>query len=314
MYVLSRTLNLVHCKGEWYVSNPRTNTAGELETSLSEFIDFCVAFFPGTGPKEGIKERFGENLSVLREEGYVVDDDALPDVESLLEDPKLQDLYDVLRFHAMRDTFCFFDYAVPETKENDEQTMRELAAVESPPLPTKVYDRCPQLSLPHPLLTSDVSIVGRVGSMLFFSFGCLRDAHFYDHNIVMKTVPSNGARHPFEAYLSVKDSEHLQAGLYHYDCRSHRLSYIASEPLSHASEMMLLVTCIFERVQWRYRHSWSYRDVFHDLGHVVFNLRATAAALQVGYKEPAAHAICMHPSLLNSPLTEEIVFGMELSN
>ena len=42
----------------------------------------------------------------------------------------------------------------------------------------------------------------------------------------LRTVPSGGARHPFETYLLVRDVEGLKSGLYHYLPLEHSLEYL----------------------------------------------------------------------------------------
>jgi len=106
----------------------------------------------------------------------------------------------------------------------------------------------------------------------------------------LKTSPSGGARHPLEAYLWVRRVTGLRSGLYHYasDCHllerlqapttSRRIvSYLPTQSWFGSAPLLVLMTAVFPRVQWKYEIARAYRVVLAEAGHVcqTFCLTAT---------------------------------------
>ncbi len=100
-----------------------------------------------------------------------------------------------------------------------------------------------------------------------------------------KAVPSGGARHPIEFYVVVGDEvAGIEAGIYHYNVRHHRLDAIevscaSLKALQEASSVLprsrskpfgfaFIHTCRFERSMYRYREPRNYRVMQFDLGHI----------------------------------------------
>ena len=116
-----------------------------------------------------------------------------------------------------------------------------------------------------------------------------------------RTVPSGGARHPFETYIAVKNVEGLEPGLYHYlptenpgekkvtieklkdipgydECITGMLrgqSWAAKAPI------VLFYSCIPYKAEWRYREM-AHRVMLIDLGHLGQNTMLSAVALGLG--------------------------------
>lgn len=111
--------------------------------------------------------------------------------------------------------------------------------------------------------------------------------------VTMRTVPSAGARHPFETYLLVNRVQGLEPGLYRYLALSHQLLHIPRDDDIHEKlhrgcmEQMIVpgsaVTFFWSaavyRMSWRY-HQRSWRYIHLDAGHVCQNLYL--AAEQIG--------------------------------
>jgi SagB-type dehydrogenase family enzyme len=104
----------------------------------------------------------------------------------------------------------------------------------------------------------------------------------------LKTSPSGGARHPIEAYVLARRVTSLRPGLYHYDAVRHGLTrlprarasgtgYLPRQPWFAAAPVVVLMTAVFARVQWRYEHPRAYRVVLAEAGHLcqTFCLTAT---------------------------------------
>lgn len=112
--------------------------------------------------------------------------------------------------------------------------------------------------------------------------------------IVFKSSPSGGSRHPIEAYLIVRNVEGLAPGIYHYDCSGHALVAVGPAVaddrlvriLAHQyyfapSAAMFVMTACFERTMWRYPIKRAYRAVLAEAGHLgqTFCLVATHLGL-----------------------------------
>lgn len=113
----------------------------------------------------------------------------------------------------------------------------------------------------------------------------------------LRTVPSGGARHPFEVYMFIRHVEGLEAGAYHYLASHHSLEKLwTAEPeklADLASEGYLdqkwagkASVAFFISIQ-AYRAEWRYGPIAHrvaliDSGHLTQNLYLAAEALQLG--------------------------------
>ena len=116
-----------------------------------------------------------------------------------------------------------------------------------------------------------------------------------------RPVPSGGARHPFETYITVKNVEGLTPGLYHYlpaenigekrvtierlndiaDYEDTITKMVVGQAWAAKAPIVLFYSCIPYKAEWRY-HEMSHRVVLIDLGHVGQNAMLSAAALGLG--------------------------------
>lgn len=99
-------------------------------------------------------------------------------------------------------------------------------------------------------------------------------------HMALKTAPSGGARHSIEAYIVARHVKGLKPGTYHYQPASHELhlvrpkatsadiaAYLPRQAWYGAASAVVLMTCVFERVQWRYPFARAYRTVLAEAGH-----------------------------------------------
>jgi len=111
----------------------------------------------------------------------------------------------------------------------------------------------------------------------------------------LRTVPSGGARHPFETYLLVQHVEGLQPGAYHYLPLGHQLEF-----LYPVEDLTAVITNSLQDQSWAskasaifywsfvaYRCEWRYGITAHgpaliDAGHVGQNLYLACTALVLG--------------------------------
>lgn len=116
-----------------------------------------------------------------------------------------------------------------------------------------------------------------------------------DRPVTMRTVPSGGARHPFETYLVVSRVEGLDPGLYRYMAIDHRLAFLQAgedlaEKISQACKSQHHIRdcavsfwwkAVPERMTWRYS-SRGYRYLLMDAGHICQNLYLAAEGIGCG--------------------------------
>lgn len=111
----------------------------------------------------------------------------------------------------------------------------------------------------------------------------------------LRTVPSGGARHPFETYLVINHIKGIKKGLYRYLPLRHKLlliledSTLSSQLSDIACEQTFVgdsaVTFIWSCIP--YRGEWRYLDAAHkvmllDAGHVCQNLYLACQAIDCG--------------------------------
>jgi SagB-type dehydrogenase family enzyme len=108
-----------------------------------------------------------------------------------------------------------------------------------------------------------------------------------------RTVPSGGARHPFETYLYVERVSGLEAGLYRYLSVEHQLALVAAAPdlgsridaginnQKRGAAVVFVWSTIPYRTEWRYGFL-SHKLIALDAGHVCQNLYLAATAIDAG--------------------------------
>jgi len=118
---------------------------------------------------------------------------------------------------------------------------------------------------------------------------------FKDIAGVMRTVPSAGAKSPFETYLIINRVDGVEPGLYRYISFNHKLLFIksienAKRKISKLTYNQMFVgkgAVIFCWVAIPYRTEWRYTILAHkfiavDLGHVSENLYLACEAIDLG--------------------------------
>lgn len=126
--------------------------------------------------------------------------------------------------------------------------------------------------------------------LLHYSYGVSRA----DPSISLRTAPSGGAQFPAEIYPVVNNVEGIAPGVYHYAVREHALElvragdfrlelmqYGVGQDLLKNAAVVLVLTAIFQRSQWRYKDR-AYRYVLLDTGHVGQNIYLAATSLGLG--------------------------------
>lgn len=141
--------------------------------------------------------------------------------------------------------------------------------------------------------TQDALSLGELSYLLFATQGLL--AEVGDGYASRRTVPSAGARHPYETYLAVNRVEGLQPGTYRYLPFSHQLLLLEETDqlpglLTEANLGQKFVgnaaltfawSCIPYRAEWRYMDH-AHKNMLLDAGHICQNLYLAVTALGLG--------------------------------
>ncbi len=113
--------------------------------------------------------------------------------------------------------------------------------------------------------------------------------------VTFRTVPSGGARHPFETYLFIQRVEDLEPGLYRYLPLDHSLAFIRSDKADGIAGLLdealmqhnfgaavtFVWTAIPERSEYAYAMEAA-RLILLDAGHVCQNLYLACTAVGCG--------------------------------
>ena len=137
---------------------------------------------------------------------------------------------------------------------------------------------------------------------------------------VLRTVPSGGARHPFETYLLVNRVKGLQPGLYRYLSLEHQLCFLNAddglkERVHEASndQYVLDSAVVFIWTVIPYRSEWRYSLLAHkmmaqDSGHVCQNLYLASESIGAGTCALGAYNQAKMDAVLGVDGEEEFTF------
>jgi SagB-type dehydrogenase family enzyme len=118
----------------------------------------------------------------------------------------------------------------------------------------------------------------------------------FSHNRhAFRTVPSGGARHPFETYLAIFHVQGIAPGLYHYLPFEHSLVLVRKDenlaqelidgcngqPFAGKCAVNFIWTTIPYRTEWRYTLA-SDKIILQDSGHLCQNLYLACEAIDAG--------------------------------
>jgi SagB-type dehydrogenase family enzyme len=133
---------------------------------------------------------------------------------------------------------------------------------------------------------------------------------------LMRTVPSGGARHPFETYLVVNRVQGLKPGIYRYLSVEHKLLFLEGGsdfetkastllfPMLQKSAVVFLWTAIPYRSEWRYTIV-APKLIAQESGHICQNLYLACEAIGAGTCAVGAYDQKMMDDLLGVDGEEE---------
>ena len=135
----------------------------------------------------------------------------------------------------------------------------------------------------------------------------------FKHNIhALRTVPSGGARHPFETYLAINTVEGLKPGLYRYLPFENSLEFLhhieymetkltdaaLGQPFAGLCAVCFIWTVIPYRTEWRYTVK-SQKLILQDSGHLSQNLYLACESIHCGTCAIGAYDQDKMDSLIN---------------
>jgi SagB-type dehydrogenase family enzyme len=165
-------------------------------------------------------------------------------------------------------------------------------------------------------------IVGRLLHLSFGVQGWLRIPE--GGRFAQKTSPSGGALHPAEAYLLAQNVHSIPRGIYHYDAVGHRLQEIrrgvtpaeiqkllAGQWWFRDAALVVFLTAVFRRTQWKYDYPRAYRAVLAEVGHLCQTFCLTATWLDLAPFCTMAFADTRIEQALNvDGISESVLYAM----
>lgn len=143
-----------------------------------------------------------------------------------------------------------------------------------------------------------------------------------EKGVLFRTVPSAGARHPFETYLLVNRVTGVEPGLYRYLSLEHQLCLLSSDPrlveqidlasfeqYVKGAAVAFIWSVIPYRTEWRYG-PLSYKAIAMDAGHMCQNLYLASEAIGGGTCAIAAYDQAMIDRILGLDGQDEFVIYM----
>ena len=141
--------------------------------------------------------------------------------------------------------------------------------------------------------TEETLLLSELSFLLWATQGVQRKAS--DNSYSLRTVPSGGARQPFETYLAVHNVEGVKPGIYRYLPFYHKIVFLFTvddlkEKVSDAAyEQSFVGNCavtfiwsaIPYRTEWRYTLD-SRKIILQDSGHLCQNLYIACEAISCG--------------------------------
>lgn len=134
-----------------------------------------------------------------------------------------------------------------------------------------------------------------LSTVLFHSAGALFEMETDGYGkVLLKPVPSPGARHSTELYLFAKNVNGLQKGIYHYCVKHHKINYISdtendfmiralfNQPYFENASVTFFFTSIVDRVIWKYKTPRVYRLSHFEIGHYCQNILLSGIGLGLG--------------------------------
>lgn len=231
-----------------------------------------------------------------------------------------------------------FDSETFSTEESD-----QARGIEPPPVEHETAESSRILALPEPgdteLIKSDLSecILERksrrkytdkplsseeLSFLLWATQGVKKEIPAYNNRgkVTLRTVPSAGARHPFETYLAVNNVKGVEPGIYRYSALDHNLAFrfkvtgmqaklteaAVGQSFVGQAPAVFFWACKPYMGEWRYKGE-SHKAMLLDAGHVCQNFYLAAESLDLGTVAIAAYSQNKVDTLLKLDGEDEFV-------
>lgn len=198
-----------------------------------------------------------------------------------------------------------------DPRNYDRELVEKAKTTPMPPATKTVVGRATTLPNPRRLGTLDRALDTRrtwrrfgsrpvslrdLATILHRTFGVQARADIPEQGeIVIKTSPSGGARHPIEAYVVALGVDGLPSGsVHHYDAalrELHRMPgrvtrrqltrMVAHQDWYQGAAAVVIMAPVFARTMWRYRASHAYRAVLIEAGHLCQTFCLVASLLRL---------------------------------
>lgn len=250
--------------------------------------------------------------------------------------------------HLATFDYPFLDYS-EEGRMQDVQRMRQYVQVEPDTNRTKRYETATErVYTPTakealdglPLAFKDVwqgnvelepLNAERLQTLFAIVFGKLRSRRISDNgkrlDLIRKTSPSGGSRHPTEGYAMVQVVPGMSSGVYHFSVEDNSFEKIGDSPAkedlphlfsgplraSFQPRVFVILTSVFGRNMYRYREPRTFRTIFMDIGHICATLEITARGLGLQcFIQHGVHDEQLEKILGLHKLSEGVVYGAAL--
>ena len=135
-----------------------------------------------------------------------------------------------------------------------------------------------------------------LSKLIYYAWGRISSYKTHEFGeLLHRTSPSAGARHPIEAYAIVNGVNGLERGIYHYSVRDHSLELLktgdfrercvaltAGHSWTRNASVLFVMTALVARTAWKYRVPRAYRAFLLDAGHLSQTFLLSATALGLG--------------------------------
>jgi len=135
-----------------------------------------------------------------------------------------------------------------------------------------------------------------MSKLVYYSWGRISSYKTREFGeLLHKTSPSAGARHPIETYAIVNKVDGIDPGIYHYSVRDHFLELLkpgdfrercveltAGHSWTRNASVLFVMTAVVARTAWKYRVPRVYRAFLLDAGHLSQSFLLIATALGLG--------------------------------
>ena len=142
--------------------------------------------------------------------------------------------------------------------------------------------------------------------------------------LAQKTSPSGGSLHPLEAYVLAQKVEGLAPGIYHYDAVGRRLQEVrrggraaevekllAGQWWYRDAAIVVFLTAIFSRTQWKYDYARAYRAILIEAGHLCQTFCLTATWLGLApFCTIAMKDSAIEKALRVDGISESVIYAM----